>query len=448
MKVTDKKIEGCQASITVEMDPAEVEAGLSKTYRRLVKKVEIPGFRKGKTPRDVFEKYLGREKMLDEVVDDIVPEACQQAINDDEEIKPFAAPKIAMVTTEPFVFSARIPLPPVVELGDYKTIRAAKEKVEITEENIDTVIDQVLHQRATWEKAERPVKMGDMLLMKVESTLNGEPYLNREDMQYSVREEAIYPAPGFGEHLVDMVVGEPKEFSIVFPEDHARAELAGKTAAFKVTIQEIREEKLPELNDAFAHELNPEFNTLAELRQRIRENMQERQDDQAQAKFEDQIVEALIKMSKIDYPEVMVETELDQIIEQQLQRLQSTIKSPEEFRATLSQLSPADMQQRYRPLAEQRVASSLALGKLATTENLIPSDEEVDAEIERLTQDSGDKKEEEKAFYNKPDTRDRLIQLLTARKTMAFIDEIALQPALEAVEPKSDEGEKTEEADK
>ncbi|AQW62298.1 trigger factor [Dehalococcoides mccartyi] len=447
MKVTDKKIEGCQASITVEMDSTEVEEGLSKTYRRLVKKVEIPGFRKGKAPRDVFEKYVSREKMLDELVDDIVPEACQKAIQD-EEIKPFATPKVAMVTTDPFVFSARIPLPPVVELGDYKTIRAAKEMVEIAEENIDTVVDQVLHQRATWETAERPVKMGDMLLMQVESTLNGEPYLNREDMQYSVREEAIYPAPGFGDCLVDMVAGEPKEFSIVFPEDHARAELAGKTAAFKVTVREIKEEKLPELNDAFAHELNPEFNTLSELRQRIRENMQDRQDDKAQAKFEDQIVEALIKMSKIDYPEVMVEAELDQIIEQQLQRLQSNVKSPEEFRAMLSQMTPEDMQQRYRPLAEQRVASSLALGKLATTENLVPNDEEVDAEIEKLITDAGDKKEEEKALYNQPETRGRLIQLLTARKTMAFIDEIALQPALEAVESKADEDEKTEEADK
>ncbi|PKH45497.1 trigger factor, partial [Dehalococcoides mccartyi] len=213
-------------------------------------------------------------------------------------------------------------------------------------------------------------------------------------------------------------------------------------------VREIKEEKLPELNDAFAHELNPEFNTLSELRQRIRENMQDRQDDKAQAKFEDQIVEALIKMSKIDYPEVMVEAELDQIIEQQLQRLQSNVKSPEEFRAMLSQMTPEDMQQRYRPLAEQRVASSLALGKLATTENLVPNDEEVDAEIEKLITDAGDKKEEEKALYNQSETRDRLIQLLTARKTMAFIDEIALQPALEAVEPKADEDEKTEEADK
>ncbi len=208
MNVTREKIENRQVFLAIEMEPAEVEAALEKSYRRLVRKTPVPGFRKGKTPRAVLERYLGKESLLDDALNSLVPEAYQQAIKE-QEIEPIAQPQIEITQTDPVVFKAVVSLRPTVELGDYQSIRAAPEPVVVSDDDVTAVIEQLRHQHATWEKMERPVEPGDLVVMDIQSSIDDRPYINQPEARFQVVTDAIFPAPGFSEHLLGMAGGIP-----------------------------------------------------------------------------------------------------------------------------------------------------------------------------------------------------------------------------------------------
>ncbi len=219
MKVIKEKTENSQAFLTIEMEPAEIEESLEEAYHRVVKKAKIPGFRQGKAPRAILERYIGRESLFEDAVNHLVPQACERAIRE-QEIEAIAQPQIEIAQTEPLRFKAVVPLKPRVKLGDYRHIEVTPQPAEtVAESDIDAVIEQLRHQQATWEPVERGIEFSDLAVLDLWSSIGGKPYFNREGVQYQVSGELTFPAPGFAEQLLGMKKDEEKEFKLQFPSD-------------------------------------------------------------------------------------------------------------------------------------------------------------------------------------------------------------------------------------
>ena len=420
MKVTNEKTENRQAFLTIEMEPAEVEASLEKSYSRLVRKTNIPGFRKGKAPRAVLERYIGRESLVEDALNDLLPEAYDKAIKE-QKIEAIAQPHIEIAQTDPLVFKATVPLPPKVELGDYHHIQVTPEPVELTEDDVNAVIEQLRHRQATWEPVERPVEFDDLVVLDIESNIEDKPFINRKAVQYQVLRDLPFPAPGFAEQLPGMKRNEEKEFKLQFASDFPRGELAGKEPSFKVKITEIKQERLPELDNEFARGVSPDYKTLDSLRERVSADLKLRADEKARIDFEERVIEAVVDLAQLEFPPILVEHEIDRLLNQRLQRgdqgleeyLRSVNKTKEELREEL------------HPLATKRVTGSLVIGKVAEEEKIEVSDTEIDTEIENMIKNSTDNKDELQKLLSTPQSRESIEQVLITRKTVQQLVEIA-----------------------
>jgi trigger factor len=427
VKVTDEKIENRQVFLTVEMEPAEVEESLKESYHRLVKKADIPGFRKGKAPRVVLERYIGKESLLENALNSLLPEAYEKVVRE-RKIETVAQPRIELTQTDPVVFKAVAPLPPVIELGDYHQIRLSPQPVELAEENVDAVIDQLHHQQATWESVERAVNFGDLVVLDVDSNIEGNPFINQEGVQYQVLRDLPFPVPGFAEQLPGMKRNEEKEFKLQFPPDYSNQELAGKESSFKVEVTEIKQEKLPELNDDFATGINPDFKTLDSLREQVSADLKLRAEEKARIDFEERAIEEAVKLARVEFPPILVEVEIKQLLDRRLKYQPiSNNKTEEEVREEL------------RPLATRRVTQSLVLGKIAQEEKIKASNSEIKAEIKNMMKDVKENKDEIQKYLDTQQSRESIEQLLIARKTIQRLVEIAKSPAINSEESQKEE---------
>jgi len=424
VKVTNEKIEGSQAFLSIEMEPAEVEESLEEAYHRLVKKTDIPGFRRGKAPRAILERYLTKESLLEDALDNLLPKACKKAI-EEQKLEAIASPSVEIAQTDPVIFKAIVPLRPTIKLGDYHSIQVIPEPVEVSEDDVNAIIDRLCHQHATWEPVERPVGFNDLVVLDIESNVEGKPFINRKGTQYQVLQNYSFPVSGFAEQLLGMGRNEAKEFRLQFPPDYPKGELAGKEAWFKVRVSEIKQERLPELNDGFAKEVDPDIETLDSLRKRIHDNLQLRAEEKARADFEERVVEAVAGVSQVEFPPVLVEVEIDRLFNQRLQRWQAAGGGLEEYFRSINKTAE-ELREELRPLATKRTTWSLVLGEVATAEKIEVSDSEVDAEIEDIVKDTEEaKKGEVKGFLNTPRSRESIKQTLTTRKTIQRLVEIA-----------------------
>jgi len=420
MKVTREKAEQSQVWLTIEMTPEEVESSLEESYRRLVKKVRVPGFRKGKTPRLILERHVGKESLFDDAIDHMLPEVYQKAIKE-QAIEPIARPEIDIAQTEPLVFKAVISVMPTVELGDYRSLRMTPEEVKINDSDVDSVIEQIRHQKASWQPVERAVEDGDLTVMDIESSIDENPFINRKEMQYQVLTDSPYPAPGFSQQLVGTKSNEEKEFKLQFPLDDTRNELAGKEVNFKIKVVEVKEEILPELNDDLAREVNPEISGLTQLRENIAEDLKKRGEQKVNDDFETSLCDEAVSLSTVEFPPVMVEVEIDRILQEQLRRWQQSLENY----LKMVNKTEEEMREDLRPVAEKRVARSLVLEEVARAEEITAGDDEITAEIENLTKDAGESQDELKEMFNKPDSRKQIEQMLVTRKTLARLTQIA-----------------------
>ena len=443
MKVTNEKTENSQAYLTIEMETAEVEESLEAAYRRLVQKARIPGFRQGKAPRPILERYLGKESLLEEGLNILLPKAYEKAIKE-QGIEPIARPQLEVTQTEPVIFKAVVPLKPTVKLGDYHQIQVTPEPVEVTEENIDRVIEQLRHQNATWEPAERPVELGDLLTFNIQSTIDGKPFINQKGAQYEALHELAFPAPGFADQLVGLQKEEEKEFKLQLPADHPQKELAGKEASFKVTVTEIKREILPELNDDFAAVVNPEYKSVARLREEVTAEMKRRGEERARIDFEERVIDAVAGLAEVAYPHILEEVEIDRMLSQRFQR------GPQEMEAYLKSINKTveDLHEELHPLAGKRVTRSLVLDKVVEAEKIEVSDAEIDTEIENMVASTTDKKEELKQALNTPQPRESIRQTLIGRKAVQLLADIAKSSKETEAPEKTKEAKETNEPKK
>jgi trigger factor len=424
LKVTKDKVENCQAFLTVEMEPNEMEDGLQHAYEHLVQRASIPGFRKGKAPRDIVERTLGKGRMLEEAIDHILPQAYEQACKE-QSIEPYAQPSVEITKAEPLTFKAVVPLKPEVTLGDYQSIKLQPEPVDVKDENVDAVIEELRHQHATWEPADRAVQLNDMAVIDINSTSEDKPLINKAASQYYVNKESISPAPGFAEQIVGMKKGETKEFDLTFPADFASPNFAGKQAHFKVSVQELKEEKLPAVNDEFAAQVSPDTKTVAALRDEVKKSLVLRGEERVRMDFEEKIINTAVEQAKIEYPPIIVDYEINRIINDQARQLQLSGQTLENYLQSINK-TVEQMQEDLRPIAVRNVNASLVLSKISKEENIEVSEEEIKNGISNMVRGiSDDKKEEMVKLLDTPQNRQSLTQSLKTRKVIERLSEIA-----------------------
>lgn len=424
MKVTKEKTEQRQAFLTVELESAEMAEAMEGAYKRLVKKTSIPGFRKGKAPRDVLERSIGRESLLEEAINSMVPQAYEQAVKE-QELEPWGQPEIEITQAEPVIFTAVVPLSPTVELGDYNSVRVKMETEEITDEKTDAVMEEIRHQHASWEPVERPVEMGDLVTANIDGTVDERPFVKRLASQYQVEAGAAAPAPGFPEQLVGMNKGEEKEFKLTLPEDYQRPELAGKEVSFKVKIEEIKQEILPEMNDELAGMVSKEFKTVADLREEVVKNLKIQAEEKARMEFEEKVVTSVMDQAAVEYPPVVVEMEINRIINEQARQVQMSGRNMEDYLRSIGK-TIEQMREDLRPVANKNIVASLVLGKVAEAEQSSVEEAEIDERLDGMVAGTDEsRKEELRKMFDTPNTRESIRQNLMTRKTIDRLAEIA-----------------------
>jgi len=442
VKVTNEKTETSQAFLTIETEPAEVEASLQEAYQHLVKKANIPGFRKGKAPRAILERQLGRERLLDEALNSLIPRTYQQAIKE-QGIEAIAQPQVEVVQTDPVIFKVVVPLKPTVKLGDYQPVRFVQEPVSISDSEVDHVVEELRHQYATWEPVSRPVDFGDLVVLDIQGSFDNKPFLDQKSAQYQVIRESSYPLPGLAEQLVGMKKDEEKEFSLPFPADYPTAELAGKEALFKVKTNEIKQELLPEVNDEFAQQVHTDFKTVAALRERALADLKARAEERARLDLEEKIVDAVVNLSQVEFPPVLIDEEINRILNRRFERGQQEM---EEYLKNAKK-TPEELHEELHPVASQRVIRALVLDKVAVEEKIEASDAEIETEIEKIingasaNQDklTDENKDKLNKVLHSPQGRESIRQTLVTRKTMQRLVDIA-GGSKEVTTTKSEEG--------
>jgi len=422
----------------VEAEPDEVEKSLSAAYHHLVTRIEVPGFRRGKAPRNMLERHIGRGALLEEAMEHLVPELLGKAI-DEQKIEIIARPHIEITKIEPVVFKATVSLPPTVELGDYREIRIDKETVSVDEAEVDKVVEQVRLQSATWEPVERPVKFEDLVAMDLFGTVDGEKLVDQKDFQMQAHKDMPMPVPGFSEQIEGMEKGQEKEFNIEIPSDFNAPKIAGKTCSFKVKLNEVKEQKLPEVNDDFAKGMGGDFDTVEAMRKNINANLNNVYQVGAMRRFEQKVLEAVVEKSKVEFPPVLVEQEIDRVIMERERELAARRVTLEDFLKSQKK-SIDELRESLRPLASKQIAISLVVDKVAEKENIKVTPEEIEAEIKHMVESAGERGEEMAKVFQSPEPRNTIGRSLAVTKAVKLLMDIASN------EPKTgSEAEKAEE---
>ena len=422
----------------VEAEPAEVEKSLSTAYRHLVNRVAVPGFRTGKAPREMLERHIGKGPMLEEALEHLVPELLGKAI-EEKGIDVIARPQIEITNIEPVKFKATVSLPPTIELGNYHELRIEKEVVSVREEEVNKVVEQVRAQSAVWEPVERPVKFDDLVTIDLFGKAGDEQLIDKKDLPMRVVKEMPVPVPGFPEQLEGMEKGLEKEFTIAVPEDFAAKKVAGKSCYFKAKVTEIKEQKLPEVNDEFAKSIGDGCDTMEAMRKNINLNLNNLYEAGAMRRYEQKVLEAVADMSKIEFPPVLVEQEVQRAIEAQEHELAERRVTLQDY--LKSQQKTADeLRESLRPMAKKQIAVSLVVSEVVEKEKLQATPEEIEAEINRVSASAGEKADELRKIFQSPESKVAIAKTIVAGKAVKLLMDIASnEPKTETAKSSTDE---------
>lgn len=416
--------------LQIEIEPERHAQAMEQAYKRLAPRVQIRGFRPGKAPRPLIEKQLGRHRLLDEAMDIIIPDAYREALQE-QALTPVGQPSVELVSHEPLIFTATVPLQPVVDLGDYRSLRVPREPVTISDEQVEQSLRDLRRRYGTIEPVDRPAQAGDIVRGDLEASLPDRPLLRQDDIEFRLTEESLSMLPGLLEIIVGMKKGDSIETSVQAPEDFSDAALAGKTITYKVMVADVKEEKLAEEDDAFAREVGEGFDSIQALRDRIRSDLQSAAEEEARLAYEVEALDALVQQASIEYPPVLVEHEIDHILDDEANLDPRDRRAQELYLARLGK-SEQEVRDSVREEAEKRLRRSLVLSKLAEVEGISVADADVDAEIERLAERTGEQAAAVRQALSAPATRDSLSSRLKTRRTLDRLVEIASGVAGEA----------------
>lgn len=376
--------------LVITSSDEEFEKGLEQAYNKNKSKINVQGFRKGKAPRKIIEKFYGEEVFFEDAANAIIPEAYAKAA-EESGLEIVSQPEIGLVQLEdgkPFIFSATVAVKPEVELGQYKGVEVAKADVEVTEDDINAELDKVREQNSrTVNVEDRPVQDKDMTVIDFEGFIDGQPFQGGKGENYPLTIGSHSFIDTFEEQLIGKNIGEETEVNVTFPEDYHAEELKGKPATFKVTVKEIKEKQYDDLDDDFAQNVS-DFDTLAEYKEDLKKTIGERKANEAKNKKEAEAIDKIIENAKMDIPSAMVDTQVRQMAEDFSRRLQQQGLSVEQyfqFTGLTADKLFADMQ----PEAEKRIKSRLVLEAIVKAENIEVSDEEYESELNKMAESYG-----------------------------------------------------------
>lgn len=386
MTVKWEKLEGNRGVLTVEVSAEEVTKGLDAAFQKVVKQVSVPGFRKGKMPRGMFEKRFGVESLYQDALDFILPEAYGNAI-DETGIEPVDRPEIDIEQMEKgkeLIFKATVTVKPEVKLGEYKALEVEELDTNVTDEDVANELKTLQERQAELVvKEEGTAENGDTVVLDFEGFVDGEAFEGGKAENHSLELGSGSFIPGFEEQLVGVKAGESKDVEVTFPEEYHAAELAGKPAVFKVTVHEIKGKELPALDDEFAKDVDDEVETLDALKEKIKTRLVDSKKHEAEHHLRDTVVEKAAANAEVEIPEVMVTNEVNRMLQEFEQRLQMQGMNLELYFQFSGQDENA-LREQMKEEAQNRVKVNLTLEAIAKAENLDVTDEDVEAELEKM----------------------------------------------------------------
>ena len=421
VKVTLERLPESRVQLQIEIDQERLEKSLDSAYRRLAQRNRFPGFRPGKAPRPVVERAFGREGLIREALDRLVPDAYNEAI-EAENVDAIGQPDLAIDQLEPVKFTATVPIRPTVELNDYRSIRLEREAPEVTPEMIDEQVLLLRRRHAVQAPVDRPIQWNDVVIADIRASADGDEFLEDENAEFPLREGQVLFLPGLAEAFIGLGKGDETSVEIPVPEDFRLERIQGKTATFNLAIREVKEEQLPEADDDFASSINAEeFPNFDSLRNRIETDMRAAIENEADTRFRNTAVEKLVEGATMEYPRILLEHEIDSLVREAVgndqQRyaahLQQAGRTHEEFRED------------WRESAEARLRRSLVLSRLAEAEDLDVSAEEIEQELDVLVAPMGDDAARFRQMFASEEGVSTIRQNLLSRKTLDRLAAIA-----------------------
>ncbi|GBG95575.1 trigger factor [Ligilactobacillus salitolerans] len=373
--------------LTFEIQPEKIKAGLDTAFNRVKKSLNVPGFRKGKVPRQIFNKMYGEESLYQDALNAILPEEYSRAV-EESEIKPVDQPEIDVESMEKdaaWVLTAKVTVEPEVELGQYKELEVTPHPTRVLKADVEKALEDKRQQQAELVlKEDEPAAKGDTVVIDYKGTVDGVAFDGGSADNYSLELGSGQFIPGFEDQLIDHKAGEDVDVKVTFPEDYQAEDLAGKEAVFATKIHEVKAKELPELDDEFAKDVDEDVDTLEELKAKIKEDLKEKKVNEAKNAIEDEAVGLAVDNAKIgEIPAAMIDSDVHRQIDQFMSNMQQQGIS-EEMYYQLTGSSEDDLHKRFEEGAERRVKTNLVLEAIVKAEDIKASDEEVQAEISDL----------------------------------------------------------------
>lgn len=421
MSVQVEKLEKNMAKLTVEVPAENVEKAIQGAYNKMKKSINIPGFRKGKAPRQLIEKMYGKEVFYNDAIDAMLPSAYSDAVEEcGEEI--VSHPQIDVVQIEngkPFVFTATVAVKPAVELGEYKGIQVEKAPIEVKDEEIEAQITKEREANSrTVTVDDRAVAQGDIVTLDFEGFVDGVAFEGGKGENYDLTIGSNTFIPGFEDQLVGAKIGKELDVNVTFPEEYGAKELAGKAAVFKCKVNGIKVKELPAVDDEFAQEVS-EFDTLDEYKADIKAKLLKEKEDEAARAKEDAVIGKIIEGAKMEIPDAMVEYQTRQMLDEFAQRIQSQGISLDQY-FQFTGLTEEKYMEEMKPRALQNIQSRLVLEAVAQAENLVAEEADIEEEIKKMAD-----------MYKME--ADKIKELLGERQMEEMKKDIAVQKAAKLV---------------
>ena len=428
-----EKLEKSQVALTVEVSAEEFEAAVEKAYQKMRKKINVPGFRPGKAPRKIIEGMYGAEVFFEEAINIAFPEAYEAAVKE-QELQVVGYPSVEMVgecTKEGFTFKAVAPVYPEVTLGAYKGLSAPKDEVKVSAADVDERLKELADRNTRLVSVEREAKEGDTAVIDFEGFLDGKPFDGGKGENHSLELGSHSFVPGFEEQVIGMKAGDEKDIDITFPEDY-HADLAGKAVVFKVKVHEVKEKDVPAMDDEFAKDVS-EFDTLKDLKADLKKKITEERQKAADRAFEEALMEQVAEGITADIPDAMVEAQCRQFLDNfKMQIAQQGI--PYDQYMKMTGMDEAKLLEDAKEPATRQVRMDLAMAAIIKAENLEATDEDVEAEFQKMADQYGMDVEMVKKYLQPEQVKDQIV----SQKAIAVVVDSA-----EATKPEKKTAKKT-----
>ena len=429
MKVTVEKLEKSMAKLTIEVSAEDFDKAIDKVYIRERKRVNIPGFRRGKAPRKLIEKMYGTGIFLEDAINDTInstyPEAAQNCEISDEIS---SNPEIGLEQAEagkPLIYTATVAVKPPVGLGKYKGVVIEKIDTAVSDEEVEEELKREQEKNASIkEVTDRAVADGDQINLNFEGFVDGVAFEGGKGEDYPLTIGSGSFIPGFEEQLIGAEIGKEIEVNVTFPENYQSEELAGKPAVFKCTVLKIKEKILPELTDEFADDVS-EFSTLEEYKADIRKNLEAKKAERAKTEKENKVIDAIIADSEIEIPEPMLRAQQEQIVDEFAQRLQSQGLNIEQYFAYMG-TSREKMVEESKDQADKRIRTRLVLEEIVKAENIVATEEDFETELTKLAEAYGTDLDTVKKIFEGRD-KDRMMEDIAVQKALSFVADNAVE---------------------